>query len=98
MKPDSKGSAFDDVYHGDEGIEEEEEDNEGDMLVVPAPQHVQPTTSERTSPRHARQTMNINSMIQQELVDDCSDEEVKWRRRDRREKREQKKVCTAHSH
>ena len=66
--------------------EDQDEDNIGDMLVVPAKQQVQPTVRKKTSPRRAHQPMNISSMIQQELVDDCSDEEVKRRRRERRKR------------
>jgi len=67
--------------------EDENEDVLGDMLVVPAKQQIQPTARGKTSSRHAHHTMNISSMIQQELVDDCSDEEVKRRRRERRKRK-----------
>jgi len=76
-----------DEDEADDEDEDEDEDDFGDMLVVPAKQQVQPSAGKKTSPRRAHQTMNISSMIQQELVDDCSDEEVQRRRRERRKRK-----------
>jgi len=91
LKSEWTGWAHDEVYADDE--DEEEDDNVGDMLVVPPQQQVQPTANEKISPRSKSRSMNISSMIQQELVDDCSDEEVKRRRRERRKN----KVCSPYA-